>query len=354
MAAWTVAQQGEGSPRDLVVIAHGGTPPTVLQYTPRACVVGVNYPPFKGNYKLGGMLPPLADLVRGALGSAPLGNLILVGFSEGCQAVRSWLAAGEVPSAVLVIDGAHASAPPDLKTQIQPWRDYFDRARWRKAHAIVTATRIPTTNYLPTAVVLPLITGFPPAPKMPAAVSGFAPVALALMGLSSAASIEQELRGHPWRVRVAGEEEPTWQQRGDYQQIREGYLMAQQWPGGDAAAHVAQAQKVMPSLLGEVYVWLANEPVSPYVRGYSSGDPPPIAPVGPYQPIPPGLLPTNPPGRPPAQPPSGPPLVGPAFGPPAPSSGGGAAAVAVLALFGLAALATRHLGDCSRLEIAAG
>ena len=347
MAAWTVAQQGEGSPRDLVVIAHGGTPPTVLQYTPRACVVGVNYPPAKGNYKLGGMLPPLADLVRGALGSTPLGNLILVGFSEGCQAVRSWLAAGEVPSAVLVIDGAHASAPPDLRPQIQPRRDYFDRARWRKAHALGTATRIPTTNYLPTAVVLPLITGFPPAPKLPAvsAVSGFAPVALALMSLSGAASIEQELRGHPWRVRVGADDEPTWQVRDGYQQIREGNLMAQQWPGGDAAAHVAQAQKVMPSLLGEVYVWLANEPIAPYVRGYSAGDPPPIAPVGPYQPIPPGLMPTNPPGRPPpqpGQPSSGPPLVGPAFGPPSSSSGAGAAAVLAFFALGAAALAARR------------
>jgi hypothetical protein len=168
------------------------------------------------------------------------------------------------------------------------------------------------------------------------------------MGLSSAASIEQELRGHPWAVRFGAESEPAWEVRdgGAYQQIREGFLSAQQWPGGDAAAHVAQAQKVMPALLGEVYVWLANAPIAPYVRGYSAGDPPPIAPVGPYQPIPPGLLPTYPGGRPttppPGQPASGPPLVGPAFAPPASSSGGAGAAVAVLALFTVGALAMRR------------
>lgn len=287
------------------------------------------------------MMPALADLVRGALGSARLGNLILVGFSEGCQAVRAYLAAGEVPSAVLAIDGAHASAPPDLRTQIQPWRDFFDRARARRAHAIITATRIPTTNYLSTATMLPILTGFPPAPKVaaPAAAAGFAPVALITLGLSTAATLEQHARGRNvrlWQVGEAGD--PAWEVMGGgaFQKCSEGWLQAQQWPGGDAAAHVQQAAQVMPIALGEVFVRLANGPIAPFVRGYSAGDPPPIAPVGPYTELPPGLTPTNPkPGRVPDSPAPAP--------PPAPSSssgGGGAGAVLlVLAAAGLGAVA---------------
>lgn len=335
MVSWTVAQKGDGSPRDLIVVAHGGTPVRLLELAPRACVVGLNFPPFKQNYHLGAMLPPLASLVRGVLGEVPLGNLLLVGFSEGCQAPRSWLAAGEVPSAVLAFDGTHASIPPTAG-QLDPWRRFFDRARARERHAVVTATRIPTTGYMPTAEVLPLITGFPPAPKLPAAVAGFAPAALALMGLSSAASIEQELAGHPYRVRT-GEEGPAWELRGDHQQIRAGYLLAQQWPGGNAAAHVEQAAKVMPSMVGEVYTWLASEPIAPYVRGYSAGEAPPPAPAGVY-PTPSPAGPPAPPGRPP-----GPSSSPPSSSPPSSSSGGGAAGpVLALGVLTLAAMSRRR------------
>lgn len=292
--AWSVQEKGSGALRDLIVIAHGGVTQAIREAAPGAIVVGLAQKPLSGGYSaIGpGKVPPLAELVRGALEAAGgpfLGRLVLVGFSEGCQAVRAWLAAGEVPTAVLAIDGAHGSSPAPSPAQVTPWRSFFDRARAGERFAAITATRIPTSGYLPTAAMLPILTGFPPPPAVQDGVgallslaarwrapeTGFVGAESILMAaLQGAAGIEAA------RPRVAAGEDggPGWIEIPDpipHWRIRAGLLVAEQWPGRDAPAHVQQARDVLPRLLAEA---IASIDVPPWIAGLHSRPRPPEAP----------------------------------------------------------------------------
>jgi len=332
----TVQQPGEGNPRDPIVIAHGGLTPAIRAVAPQACVVGLSFPPLKGHYALkgsgAGMLPPLAELVKGALGGVALRHLILVGFSEGCQAVRAWLAAGEVPSAVLAIDGAHGSKPSPSAAQVQPWRSFFARARAAQRPAVITATSIPTGNYLSTSTMLPILTGFQPPPSTTSAggsvVVGDVGIALAVLGsLANAAALEASARAGAGPTLPDG-----WEQGPGFLWTQQGLLYAEQWPGKDAAAHVQQAQQGIPRLLGRVLSELAQIPAAPWVRGLTPGDPPPAPPGVVFPAIPGG---GGGGGRPPspATPPAAPPA--PPAPPPPPSSASSAAGPLVVLVLGL-------------------
>lgn len=316
MSGWSVQQKGSGSFRDLIVIAHGGVTETIRQVAPEAAIVGIGFPALKGHYVLkgqgAGMLPPLVEIVRAAIPASEgcqLRRLVLCGFSEGCQAVRAWLAAGEVPSAVLVIDGAHGSKPTPSEAQVIPWRQFFARAINAGRYAAITATRIPTTTYLPTATMLPILTGFPPPPPL----------------VTSGASIEPE---------TVWQQMPAWSGV-PYQRAVRGQLVAEQWPGTDGPAHVQQAREVLPRLLGES---LAAMTVPAWVRGYSVGPRPPEETDVVFPPIPGGGGGGGGGGRPPPSTPTTPPPAPPVPVPP-PDSGGAGGAAAVLGLFGLGLVA---------------
>ena len=359
--AWSVQQKGEGSPRDLIIIGHGGLTAAITAAAPRACVVGVTFPALTGGYAqiAPDKLPPLAEIVRGALGSTPLGSLVLIGFSEGCQMVRTYLAAGEVPSAVLVIDGAHGSKPEPSAAQLAPWRSFFGRARAGQRHAMITATRIPTVKYLPTAYMLPLIMGCSPAPLEPADVArvqAARPLTAAELQATAAGALrpgpghvgvalllELAQRWRPSRI-AAGDaaEADAWEKGPGYWYLRDALAYAEQWPGTDAAAHVQQAKEVIPRLLGRTMGALADLPIPGWVKGVSEG-PAPAPPAGVVWPTVPGA--SSPPpsssppassppgGRPPAGPPSSkPPASPPPPAPPAKSDGSGGAGVLLLVL----------------------
>lgn len=344
--AWSVQEKGSGARRDLIVVAHGGVTEAIRAAAPDAVVVGVSFPPMQGFYAAVApdKLPPLGDLVRGALqqsGASELGRLVLCGFSEGCQAVRAWLGAGEVPSAAIAIDGIHGTKPAPSAAQVAPWRSFFGRARAGERFGAVTATRIPTVKYLPTAAMLPIVTGFQPAPlldKGGAVVAGgrldacevllslagahtgdlgASLVLGALMGAAASEYAAAQGEGEGWITM------PPWSGT-IYQRAQRGALVAEQWPGTDGAAHVEQAKAVMPRLIGEAM----QRHDAPWIAGYSPGPRPP-EPAGIVWPaIPPG-------GGGGGTPPGGPPAPGaaPATAPP---EEGGAVAGAVLAL-GLAA-----------------
>jgi len=90
-------------------------------------------PPFSGGYRQLG-----AGVVR------PLGTdgppVVLVGFSEGAQAVRAHVAAGDMARVIGVVqlDGAHGSRPP-AAYQLEPWRTL----RASKIPTVYTSSRIP-------------------------------------------------------------------------------------------------------------------------------------------------------------------------------------------------------------------
>jgi hypothetical protein len=94
------------------------------------------------------------------------GPRILVGYSAGCQDVRAALWAGVEVDAVIVIDGTHASLPPEPR-QLACWAACADRARRGEMLFVATCTQqtyVETQlakgeRYLSTVSVLEQVTG---------------------------------------------------------------------------------------------------------------------------------------------------------------------------------------------------
>lgn len=142
----------------------GPSAPLVVEY--HACelpsppadvsIVCDGHAPFKQNYTRF-----RSDAADGILPVEDLGDhgpLILAGFSEGCQGVRTQLNAGVMPDAVLAIDGIHASDPPE-PWQIEPWRFTLERARRGECFFLHTTTEIPTFGYLSTRQMARILWG---------------------------------------------------------------------------------------------------------------------------------------------------------------------------------------------------
>jgi pimeloyl-ACP methyl ester carboxylesterase len=87
-----------------------------------------------------------------ALGLDRLRSLVLVGYSAGCQNVRAALRTGTLPLAerfgVVLIDGTHASLPPEL-WQITVWRSFAEQARRGERLMVATCTSQTYTETLP-------------------------------------------------------------------------------------------------------------------------------------------------------------------------------------------------------------
>lgn len=67
-------------------------------------------------------------------------DVVLVGWSAGCQSVRAHLLAGVRPLAVIALDGTHASLPEPLPWQVDPWRELVREALAGRACAVLTCT----------------------------------------------------------------------------------------------------------------------------------------------------------------------------------------------------------------------
>lgn len=76
------------------------------------------------------------------------GDVVLVGWSAGCQAVRGALLAGVRPLAVLALDGTSASMPP-ARWQLQTWRDAISAGRAGEMCCVLTATQQTYVEALP-------------------------------------------------------------------------------------------------------------------------------------------------------------------------------------------------------------
>jgi hypothetical protein len=87
----------------------------------------------------GGALDATVERVACAVGAA-IDDVVLVGYSAGCQAVRRELVAGGDPSAVVTIDGTHATLPPE-GWQIEIWQKLARRARHGERLWVATCTQ---------------------------------------------------------------------------------------------------------------------------------------------------------------------------------------------------------------------
>lgn len=134
--------------RPAVVTYHG--PGLSSSTRARADVRAIGGTPFTKAYARegAGVVPRFADLYPGR-------PVILVAWSEGVQAIRSHIRDGGALESgrlagVVVLDGAHASDPPDDRTQLEPWR----RLRASRVPVLFTSSRVPTSGYLSTREVV--------------------------------------------------------------------------------------------------------------------------------------------------------------------------------------------------------
>lgn len=184
--SFRLVQQGEGNPRPLVVLYLVGAPldqdlQEALGKTP--AIAAYDEP-------VGETLHTTISRTQ-AKTEAEISDVILVGYSAGCKAVRRELMNGFDPAGVFTIDGTHADLPP-LDWQIQVWQTYAERARRCERLFVATCTQntyvetsLPQGRcYSGTVSVLRRVTGYPLEPS--AAPSGEHDGALHVYSYSSA------------------------------------------------------------------------------------------------------------------------------------------------------------------------
>lgn len=161
MKLWS---KGEGAKRDLVVIYYLGEQGDLKERVARAAgnaiVLNDTRQPTKVYTSMATMetlsqTRAQAERVTGA----DVGRIILVGFSAGCQALRTLLLAGAQPDAIVAIDGTHSSSPP-MGWQIDTWSKYANAARRGERVMVATHTMIVPPTYSSTKATLQAITGF--------------------------------------------------------------------------------------------------------------------------------------------------------------------------------------------------
>jgi hypothetical protein len=113
-------------------------------------------------------LPELMEYAHHGAGITRVSTLALIGYSMGCQRVRALRLAGAQATAYLLIDGTHASWPPQ-DWQIAWLRQLADQARRGRVLFVASHTQQtyteeltpPETPFASTLTVLRLATGFP-------------------------------------------------------------------------------------------------------------------------------------------------------------------------------------------------
>lgn len=242
-----VHQQGTGNLRPLVVAYHVSGAALLGKVSPRTTVASYVAKPLTGAYRTTSAAnPTLDDLVQqlGAqLGAEAFWPIVLVGFSEGCQGIRHQLQRKLYPAATVAIDGVHASDPPAQASQIDVWREWFTRCGADLSSpreqcepieglpiAIQTFTQIPTFDYLSTSATARAITGW------------------------------------TW-PRAASADDPA--------TLCSGNVWIHSFPGGNAAAHEDQGQRVLPAAVEGLARELGFGPDSPAPPAPPPDQPPP-------------------------------------------------------------------------------
>lgn len=181
MAKPRLVQAGIGSTRPLVVVFHAASVVDAKLKAacgPRACIVNYSAEPMKGNYRTVGEngLPSVVDIGRdmGAqVNAQEFDPVVVVGFSEGCMAIRAQLTYDMKRHAtsihgVVAVDGVHSSKPipeaytPAYNEQIQPWFQWLSFSDWGKNKtraSVFTHTLIDPPTYTSVRETLAFIFG---------------------------------------------------------------------------------------------------------------------------------------------------------------------------------------------------
>lgn len=174
--ARTIVQKGEGTTRKLVVTYHlGGAGAGVA---PDVSIVSFMGTPFKQQYRRlltqGGIVVPLLELISQLEQqlACSFSEVILAGWSEGCQGVRTHLLEGAAVrqriSGILALDGIHGDLnhrgpkfgePWPPQWQIEPWEWAADRARAEDLAFTWTYSGIVPPNYISTRAMAEHVLG---------------------------------------------------------------------------------------------------------------------------------------------------------------------------------------------------
>jgi hypothetical protein len=162
-----LVQAPDAADSPFVIVYHSGAKDEALRRAAPGALICVDTGKGFSNY-YGEIAPGKIDPLPEAISKgAQLANIdaysprqvILAGWSEGCQGIRTQLANGAMPDAVVAIDGTHSSKPPSPK-HIDPWRDFIARAKAGSGAFLSSCSSIDPGSYNSTRDTLRILTGF--------------------------------------------------------------------------------------------------------------------------------------------------------------------------------------------------
>lgn len=139
MIQWRLVQKREGAPLVCLFLVGSHLDEELRDALPDAAIAATaeNHPQARIEH---------VETARQLTGAGD--QAALVGYSAGCQAVRSIILGGLRPMAVMAIDGTHGSLPPQ-SWQVQVWRDCIERARREEMLFVATCLQQSYVEALP-------------------------------------------------------------------------------------------------------------------------------------------------------------------------------------------------------------
>lgn len=162
--SFSVIQPGQGETRDVVLCYHVGSfgKNIAEQLGPSFCVVAETSSAY--NQLGGGGVTPWKEALAavGAGEAFRTGRIWLIGFSAGCQGVRSQLNAGCPASVVLACDGIHGNKPVPSEAQSAAWKGLASSARMGQAIFSVSCSKTAAYKFLSTEETARVLFGWTP------------------------------------------------------------------------------------------------------------------------------------------------------------------------------------------------
>lgn len=115
------------------------------------------------SYSDDGQVASVEEMKAAVGDSFTVGRLWLVGFSAGCQGVRTQLYRGVAPDVVLAADGIHLPKNETPEKE-RPWRDLVARARAGRCQFSVSVSQVAAVNFLDTRTSASKLFGTSPSP----------------------------------------------------------------------------------------------------------------------------------------------------------------------------------------------
>ena len=144
----SVVQPGSGSVRDIVLCWHGNFAPLAAVLPTSTAVVSQQLGSM-GAYAEDSQVASVEEMQAAVGQDFTVGRLWLVGFSAGCQGVRTQLYRGVKPDVVLAADGIHLPKTPNPEKE-RPWLELYRRARSGGCRFSVSVSQVEAYEFLST------------------------------------------------------------------------------------------------------------------------------------------------------------------------------------------------------------